>query len=259
MSLLYRLALLMDRRTAQMRRGWAAVTALVLLLACSLCPGVEFTLQDTTTVDAESISMSKETLSTFIIAKKGDETNSYKYSQVVIDSLPADLKTEFLAYQAAQLQKRLIIKKDKWVHRDEVLLDADPRYSYASPLAKVGNSLINFVNTTDETVTIGIRWRDKGFEMHVDSKKKKGSQVPDGSLTYIMVEESDDGTQLIAQKAAPVALAHNDLTVTITKSDDAPEKDIGLIPIPKEYQVAHSAPAPAASDAAAGPADGPIP
>ena len=258
MSIPYRLQLMLDQRRMALRPRTSRVLLLALLavLRGALCPAVEFTLQDATKVEAESLTMVKETLSTFIITKTGNETNSYKYSQVVIDSLPADLKSEFLAYQAAQLQKRLIIKKDKWVHRDEVLLDADPRYSYERPLAKVGNSVIDFVNTTDETATIGIRWGNAGFEMPVDKGKKKGSQVPDGTLTYIMVQESEDGTQLIVQKATPVVLAHNVLTVTIIKSDAVAPKDLGMIPIPKEYQVTPSA---QSSSPAAAPADGPIP
>jgi hypothetical protein len=211
---------------------------LVLTMLAAWCPGVEFALTDKTKVTCDDLSMMKETPTTLIIAKTGTSTNSYKFSQIDISSLPAALRDEFTKYQADQLQKRIILKNDKWIHRDEMLLEADPRYSFERPLAKIGDSLIDFINNTDQTVTIGIRWGVQGYEMHIDKKKKRGFQVPDGALYYILVQESPDGTQLVIQKSDVVQLKRTQYTVTIVKSDEVSQKLLSYIPIPKEYQVA---------------------
>ena len=213
--------------------------ACFLLFAAS-CQGVEFSLADKTTVTCENLSLMKEMPTTMLIAKTGSSTTTYKASQVDIDSLPAEMKDEFLKYKADQLQKRIILKNDKWIHRDEMLLEADPRYSFERPLAKIGDSLIDFINNTDQTVTIGIRWGVQGYELHIEKKKKKGYQVPDGALNYILVQESEDGTQLVIQKSETLNLKRTHYQVTILKSDEVEPKQLSYIPIPKEYQVAPS-------------------
>ncbi len=118
-----------------------------------------------------------------------------------------------------------------------MLLKTDPRYAYKKPLPKIGGSIIDFINTTDQIVTIGIRSGDKGYEIHVDAGKKKGYQVPDGNVFYVMAQENGDGTSLMAQKAKPVDLKHVRYQVTIVRSDEIPATELGVIPIPAEFQV----------------------
>ena len=211
---------------------------LLLLSVAALGHAAEFSLADKTTVHCDELVLSKETPRALVTAKTGKETRTYKASEVDIASLPATQKDEFLAFQKEQLQKRLILKDDKWLHRDEMLLNEDERYAAKKPLAKVGESIIEFVNTTDGMVTIGMRSGDRGYEMHIEIGKKKSYQVPNGDIFYILAQESADGTQLVVQKSKTVAMKKLHYQVTIVKSDAVPKEELGLIPIPKEYQVA---------------------
>jgi hypothetical protein len=210
-----------------------------LLLACLLAPltATEFSLLDKTVVQCDELIMLKEAPRTLITAKSEKSAKTYKWSEIDMGSLPANLRDEFEAFKKEQLAKRIIIKNDKWIHRDEMLLDDDARYRYKHPLAKVGDSILEFNNTTDVVVTIGVRSGDLGYEMHIEAGKKKGYQVPNGTVTYIMAQESPDGTNLMVQKSKPVELKHMHYEVTIVTSDKIPPGELGTIPIPQEYQV----------------------
>lgn len=212
--------------------------SLLLLAAAIGAHAAEFTLVDQTTVSCDEILLAKELPRTLVTAKTGKATKTYKASEVDIGNLPAALRDEFQAFQKEQLRKRIILKDDKWVHRDEVLLNEDARYAWKKPLPKIGESILEFINTTDGVVTIGVRSGDRGYEMHIEAGKKKGYQVPDGDVFYILAQESGDGTQLVVQKSKPVAMKRLRYEVTIVKSDQIPRDQLGTIPIPKEYQVA---------------------
>lgn len=211
---------------------------LLLLAAATYGYSAEFSLTDQSTVRCDEIILSKEMPRTLVTAKTGKETKTYKASEVDISSLPLAQKDEFLAFRQEQLQKRIVLKDDKWIHRDEMLLNDDQRYAWKKPLPKLGESIIEFVNTTDRVVTIGMRSGDRGYEMHIESGKKKSYQVPDGDIFYILAQESSDGTQLVVQKSKTVAMKRLRYQVTIVKSDEIPKEQLGVIPIPKEYQVA---------------------
>ncbi len=214
-----------------------ALSSLLALALAPVCPGVDFTLASKATVTADSITLMKETPMTFIVAKLGNDTTAYKFSQVNLDSLPGDLKQEFNDYRAAQLQKRLVINHDKWVHRDEMLIEADPRYAYAHPLAKFGDSSITFVNQLDQMVTIGVRMGDKGYEMHVAKGKSHGYRIPAGKISVLLVQESPDGTQLLVQRDQVDLKANVALTETVIPSDQVPSSELGVISIPPELRV----------------------
>lgn len=213
------------------------IAVLPLLLLVAACGAVEFSLKDKTVVVCESIILTKETPRTLVVAKKEKESKTYKWSEIDLDSLPAVMQEELAAYQKVQLAKRMIMKDDKWIHRDEMLLNEDPRYGYKRPLAKVGESIIEFINTSDGMVTIGIRSGEQGYEMHIEAGKKKGYQVPNGNVFYILAQESPDGKQLLVQKSKPIEMKRLRYEVTIVKSDAVPTSELGTIPIPKEYQV----------------------
>ena len=149
----------------------------------------------------EEIVLSKEMPRTLVMARTGKESRAYKASEVDIARLSAAQKDELLAFQQEQLQKRIVLKDDKWIHRDEKLLNEDPRYTRKKPLAKIGESIIEFVNTTDRVVTIGMRSSDRGYEMHIEVGKKMIYQVPNGDISYILAQESAEGKQLVVQKS----------------------------------------------------------
>jgi hypothetical protein len=214
------------------------LACLLLIAAAGGGPAAEFALVDKTTVTCDELLLAKELPRTLVTAKTGKETRTYKASEVDLASLPGALRDEFQAFQKEQLQKRIILKDDKWIHRDEVLLNEDARYAWKKPLAKLGDSIIEFVNTTEGVVTIGMRSGDRGYEMHIEAGKKKSYQVPDGDIFYILAHESADGTQLVVQKSKAVAMKHLRYQVTIVKSDEIPREQLGSIPIPREYQVA---------------------
>ena len=103
----------------------------LMLLATAVSAGAaEFSLLDQSTVHCEEIVLSKEMPRTLVMARTGKESKTYKASEVDIASLPAAQKDEFLAFQQEQLQKRIVLKDDKWIHRDEMLLNEDPRYTW---------------------------------------------------------------------------------------------------------------------------------
>src|SRR6185436_17444116 len=169
------------------------LACLLLIAATGGGHAAEFALLDKTTVTCDELLLSKELPRTLVTTKTGKETRTFKASEVDLASLPAALKDEFLAFQKEQLQKRIILKDDRWIHRDEVLLNEDARYAWKKPLAKLGDSIIEFVNTTEGVVTIGMRSGDRGYEMHIEVGKKKSYQVPDGDIFYILAQESLDG------------------------------------------------------------------
>jgi hypothetical protein len=211
---------------------------LLLLAAFPLWTvGAEFALLNKTKITCDTLVMAKETPSVFITAKDASGNHTYRYSEVDLATVPEDLRTSFETYRKEQLQKRLILKDDKWISRDAMLLKEDPKYGYKRNLAKVGESILEFVNETDGTVTLGIRSGDRGYEMHVEAGKHKSYQVPNGTVRYIMAQESKDGKALIIQQSADQPMTNLRLTVTIVTSDKIPEKELGLIPIPAEYQV----------------------
>jgi hypothetical protein len=118
-----------------------------------------------------------------------------------------------------------------------VLLNGDPRYAAKGKLAKIGPSILTFTNTTDKTVTIGVRCEDKGYEMHVEAGKSKGYQVQNGKVAYILAQESDDGRKLVVQKSEPLDLKNLNMKVTIVRTEAIPPGEIGSIDIPEKYQV----------------------
>ncbi len=213
--------------------------ALLLIgsVACSSGFGAEFLLLDKTKVTAEKLTLAKELPSVFISATTGDETRTYKHSEIEVASLPQDLLDEFEKYRKEQLAKRIVLADDRWVSRDALLLKRDAKYGYKKALPKAGDSVIEFVNETKDTVTIGIRSGDRGYEMHIEAGKKKAYQIPDGKVHYLMAQESHDGKSLIVQKTKPEILKNVRLTVTVYDSDKPTDNELGSIPIPAEYQV----------------------
>jgi len=214
------------------------VLTLVLCLGWSASAGAdELVLANGTHVPYTELIVANDAPMAFATIKIDNKVTSYRFSDVNLTSLPDNLRTAFTAYQHDQLQKRLIIKDDKWIHRDEMLLNADPRYLAKGKLAKVGPSILTFTNTTDRTVTIAVREGGNGYEMHVEAGKKKGYQVPNGTVTTIMAQESDDGKQLVIQKGKPMDLKNINMSVTIVKTDAIPAGEMGSIDIPEQYQV----------------------
>lgn len=185
----------------------------------------------------DEIIVSPEMPQSFVTLKNGNNTVACKYSEIDIESLPEDKRKAAKAYIQEQRLKRLIIKDDKWMHRDEMLLNSDKRYAAKGKLPRVGDSIIEFNNTTDGMVTLAVRQGDKGYEMHLEGGKKKGYQAPNGKVFYIMAQESPDGTQLVVQKSEVIDLKNVNLRVTIVTSDQIPPNEMGVIEIPKEYQV----------------------
>ncbi len=216
----------------------------MLTKLCALLFAIQFTassaealLLNKQKITCDTVVMAKESPSVFLTAKSAGGTQTYRYSEVDATCLTAAQRDEFAAYQAEQLKKRIILKDDKWVSRDAMLLKEDKKYGYKKPLSKVGESIIKFVNQTDETATLGIRSGDKGFEMHIEAGKKKAYQVPNGTIRYIMAQESHDGKSLIVQASKDQEMQHVRLTVTIVQSDQIPPAELGSIAIPPEYQV----------------------
>ncbi len=199
-------------------------TALLItaFLAMATASGDELQLANGSTVPYQELILSEDAPMSLVTLKSAGTVHTYRYSEVAIDALPAELKQRIGAYAHDQLQKRMIIKDDKWIHRDEVLLNGDPRYAAKGKLAKIGPSILTFTNTTDRTVTIGVRCDDKGYEMHVEAGKSKGYQVQNGKVSYIMAQESDDGKKLVVQTSAPLDLKNVNMKVTIVKTDAIP-------------------------------------
>ena len=210
-----------------------------LSLLAAWCGGAEFHLldKDKTLVTCDEIVLSKETPRAFVTAKSAKETKSFKYSEVDVATLPAAMQAEFAAFKAEQLTHRLILKDDKWVSRNELLLKEDKTYGYKRALARIGDSVLEFKNDTKDTITIGVRSGDTGYEMHLEAGRKKAYQVPDGSIHYYMASESADGKRLIIQKSKVQEMKRLHLTVTVTTSDEVPADELGAIEIPPEYQV----------------------
>lgn len=217
----------------------------MLLRICTLClltmvavPAAELKLGNGSIVAYEKMDVTIEAPMTFLTLTNADGIKAYRYSEIDLKALPAKDQADVAAYVAKKLRERMIIKNDKWIHRDEMLLNADPRYAApAGKLVKFGPSLIEFKNTTDHMVTIGVRANDKGWEMHLEAGKKKGYEVPNGKVFYIMAQESEDGTQLVVQKSAPVDMQKVHLEVTILSSSEIPPGEMGTIDIPAQYQV----------------------
>ena len=174
---------------------------------------------------------------TFLVAKTGNDTAAYKFSQVDVGSLSSDLKQEFNDYKAAQLLKRLVLSNDKWVHRDELLVERDPRFAYQHPLAKFGDASITVVNKLEEMVTIGVRMGDRGYEMHIDKGKSHGYRIPVGRILVLLVQESPDGTELLVQKDPVELKNHEELTLSIIPGDQVPQGELSSIPIPPDMQI----------------------
>ncbi len=220
-----------------MRSTTTTAQIFAAILALASASADELQLANGSTVPYQELILAEDAPMSLVTIKNAGSVRSFHYSEVAIDALPAEFKQRFSAYAHDQLQKRMIIKDDKWVHRDEVLLNGDPRYSAKGKLAKIGPSILTFANTTDRTVTIGVRLEDKGYEMHVEAGKSKGYQVQNGKVAYIMAQESDDGTKLVVQKSAPLDMKNVNMKVTIVKSDAIPPGEMGTIDIPEKYQV----------------------
>lgn len=211
--------------------------ALMSLGLCGPTGAAELVLANGTRVPYTELIVANDAPMAFATIKIDNSVKSFRFSEVDLNALPDDKHAAFTTYQHDQLQKRLIIKDDKWIHRDEMLLNADPRYLAKGKLAKVGPSILTFTNSTDRTVTIAVREAGNGYEMHIEAGKKKGYQVPNGTVTSIMAQESDDGKQLIIQKGKPMVLNNLNMSVTIVKSDAIPAEEMGSIDIPEKYQV----------------------
>lgn len=209
----------------------------LVLSGFSLCQGAEFLLANKQKIICDKIIMAKESPTVFISAKSESGTKTYRFSEVDFSSLSEELRLEFEKYKADQLQKRIILKDEKWISRDGMLLKEDKKYGYKKPLGKVGDSIIEFVNQTDSTVTLGMRSGDRGYEMFIEAGKKKSYQVPNGIIHYVMAQESKDGKSLIVQLSKDQEMKNVRFTVTIVPSDEIPVGELGSIDIPAEYQV----------------------
>jgi biopolymer transport protein ExbD len=210
---------------------------IIAVLAMASAAGDELQLANGSTVKYQELILSEDAPMSLVTVKNDGSVHTYRYSEVTIDALPAELKQRFDAYAHDQLQKRMIIKDDKWIHRDEVLLNGDPRYAAKGKLAKIGPSILTFTNTTDKTVTIAVRCEDKAYEKHIEAGKSKGYQVQNGKVFYILAQESDDGKKLVVQKSAALDLKNVNMKVTIVRSDAIPPGELGSIDIPEKYQV----------------------
>jgi biopolymer transport protein ExbD len=210
---------------------------LAMAMAMASAAGDELQLANGSSVTYQELILAEDAPMSLVTVKNAGSVHTYRYSEVAIDALPAELRQRVTAYAHDQLQKRMIIKDDKWIHRDEVLLNGDPRYLAKGKLAKIGPSILTFTNTTDKTVTIAVRCEDKGYEMHIEAGKSKGYQVQNGKVFYVMAQESEDGKKLVVQKSEPLDLKNVNMKVTIVRSDAIPPGEMGTIDIPEKYQV----------------------
>lgn len=201
------------------------------------CGAAEFSLANKQKVVCDKIIMAKESPTVFLSAKSEGGTKTYRYSEVDFSSLPEEMRAEFENYKSDQLEKRIILKDEKWISRDGMLLKEDKKYGYKKPLGKVGDSIIEFINQTDSTVTLGMRSGEKGYEMFIEAGKKKSYQVPNGIIHYVMAQESKNGKSLIVQTSKDQEMKNVRFTVTIVPSDEIPAGELGSIEIPAEYQV----------------------
>jgi hypothetical protein len=208
---------------------------LTLLLA-ALAAAAEIELIDGRRIPYDSLVIMMESPRQAVTAKAKDGMQAFRYSQVRIASLPKADQDAIAAFIRGKKAKRIVLRDDDWVNRNETLLRGDPRFAYARKLVRVGASSFTVKNTLDELVTIGVRIGDRGYELSIEPKKSKGMQVPDGTLFFYMAFESADGASLVVQKSEEISLTRTAYTLTVVKGTDD-EAVAGIIPIPEDERL----------------------
>lgn len=213
----------------------------LLLTAClPSLPAATFELVDKTEVSCDHFEVDPSTPQAFLMASKGNSTTAYPFSAILLEGLPEEARQRFVDYQAKQLAHRLILNKDHWVHRDELLIDADPRYHFQKVLMRGGDCVLKVVNTTHQTATIGVRSDIHGWDMHIEAGKTRGYPVAAHMpLTILWAYEAEDGASLTVERMKPETFEHHtEFTVTLTEEPTTDQQiEVGSVPIPPQYQV----------------------
>jgi len=116
-----------------------------------------------------------------------------KFSQVNMTDLPADFQKKIKAYTKKQNEKKLVLYKDEWNNRNEILLKTDKRFSYKKLIRRTGNNKFILENKSKGVVTIGVRWKGKGYETTAEpGKKSRIVGLHNGDYTIYVAEESED-------------------------------------------------------------------
>lgn len=116
-----------------------------------------------------------------------------KFSQVNMKDLPEKMQKTIEDFTKKQNEKNLVLYKDEWNNRNEMLLKTDKRFTYKKLIRRTGNNKFILENKSKGVITIGVRWRGKGYETTAQpNSKSRIVGLHNGEYTFYVAEESED-------------------------------------------------------------------